>query len=39
MPSRVAPGLEVVGDPDEVEAELFGVDGEVDELLGPELLG
>jgi hypothetical protein len=29
----------VVGYTDEVEVELFGVDGEVEELLGPELLG
>ena len=39
MPSRVTPGLEVVGDGDEIEPELLGVDGEVEELLRAELLG
>jgi hypothetical protein len=35
----VAPGLEVVADPDAVEADLLGTDAELDELPGSELLG
>jgi hypothetical protein len=35
----VAPGLEVVGDCDDVEAELFRANREIEKLLRPELLG
>jgi hypothetical protein len=39
MAAGMAPGLEVIGDHHAVQTDLLGLDSELDELPGVELLG